>query len=87
MSHKMESFSHYELDRPEFKVPSEIVRRVRNGLDLFNRSAEKYEKVDPWSDAPEYLKANPKRFDYMLDRDPANANFRDYVFDDETDES
>ena len=85
MSHKIESFSHMELDRPEFKEPSEIVHRVRNGLDLFNRSREKYEKVDSWSDIPEYLKRNPERFDYMLDRDPANANFRDYVLNDETD--
>lgn len=86
MSHKIESFSHWELDRPEFKQPSEIVRRVRNGLDLFNRSLEKYEKVDPWNDMPEYLQRNPERFDYLLNRDPANANFRDYVLNDETDD-
>jgi beta-1,4-mannosyl-glycoprotein beta-1,4-N-acetylglucosaminyltransferase len=78
LSHKIESFSHTEYDRPEFKTASEIVRRVRNGLDLFDREKEKYEKVDSRIDVPQYIERNQERFAYLLDRDPANANFVDY---------
>lgn len=78
LSAKIESFSHWEYDQPQFKDPAEIVRRVRNGLDLFDRKNQRYEKIDSNNDIPEYIKANKKGFDYMLDRDPPNANFRDY---------
>ncbi|EXJ80669.1 hypothetical protein A1O3_06953 [Capronia epimyces CBS 606.96] len=78
MANKIGSFSHTEYDQPEFKDPAEIVRRVRNGLDLFDREDEKYEKVDSRTDIPAYLKANEERFAFMIDRDPLNANFRDY---------
>lgn len=75
---KITSFSHTEYDRPEFKDPAEIVRRVRNGIDLFERESEKYEKVDMGDNLPKYLLSNPQRFPFMLDRSPANANFKDY---------
>lgn len=78
MDDKIGSFSHTEYDQPEFRDPAEIVRRVRNGLDLFDRESEKYTKVDSRVDLPSYLKANQKRFSFMIDRDPLNANFRDY---------
>ncbi|KAJ4516498.1 hypothetical protein HRR83_001832 [Exophiala dermatitidis] len=78
MANKIGSFSHTEYDRPEFKDPAEIVRRVRNGLDLFDRESEQYEKVDSRADLPAYLKANEDRFAFMIDRDPLNANFKDY---------
>lgn len=78
MDDKIGSFSHTEYDRPEFRDPAEIVRRVRNGLDLFDRESEKYNKVDATVDLPEYLKANNKKFAFMINRDPANANFKDY---------
>ncbi|RAL07889.1 glycosyl transferase family 17 protein [Aspergillus homomorphus CBS 101889] len=76
--HKIQAFSHTEYNRPEFVDPREIVRRVRNGLDLFDRDSEKYEKVTPVTDVPGYLKANADRFAFLLDRDPASANFVDY---------
>lgn len=78
MDNKIGSFSHTEYDQPEFRDPAEIVRRVRNGLDLFDRESEKYTKVDSRVDLPAYLKANQKKFSFMIDRDPLNANFRDY---------
>lgn len=78
MATKIESFSHTDLDRPEFKIPSEVVRRVRNGIDLFDREDNRFKRVDFNDDIPEYLKHNRERFNYLLDRDPPNANFRDY---------
>ncbi|XHG03612.1 hypothetical protein AWENTII_006913 [Aspergillus wentii] len=77
MAKKIESFSHTEYNKPQFRDPQEIVRRVRNGLDLFDRESEKYEKV-PASDVPGYLKLNKDRFPFLLDRDPEDGNFEDY---------
>jgi beta-1,4-mannosyl-glycoprotein beta-1,4-N-acetylglucosaminyltransferase len=67
------------LNKPEFKEPSEIVRRFRNGLELFERDDNTFKRVDLMEDLPEFLKQNPERFSYLLDRDPVNANFRDYA--------
>lgn len=75
---KIKSFSHTEYDKPEFCEPREIVRRVRNGLDLFDRESEKYEKMAV-TDVPSYLRKNEARFSFLLDRDPENANFVDYT--------
>lgn len=75
---KMSSFSHTTLNRPEFRETSGLVRRVRNGLDLFDRPTEFYDRVEKNEDIPRYLKTNQEKFTYMLDRDPTNANFRDY---------
>lgn len=78
---KIRSFSHTEYNREDFKTPSEVVRRARNGLDLFDREGEEYVKVGT-EDVPEYLKESEERFSFMLDRDPENANFRDYSVED-----
>ncbi|OJD15135.1 hypothetical protein AJ78_04592 [Emergomyces pasteurianus Ep9510] len=78
MSKKLESFSHTEYNKPEFREPHEIVRRVRNGLDLFDRKSQLYERVQADYDVPGYVKANKERFAYLLNRDPENANFKDY---------
>ncbi|RAK81617.1 glycosyl transferase family 17 protein [Aspergillus fijiensis CBS 313.89] len=76
---KIRGFSHTEYNRPEFVEPREIVRRVRHGLDLFDREGQEYEKVAHVTDVPEYLKRNARRFAFLLDRDPQDANFEDYV--------
>ena len=80
MDYKIASFSHQEFNKEKFRDPAEIVRRVRNGLDLFDRASEKYDKQDPVTDAPEFLlrEENVERFKFLLDRDPPNANFLDY---------
>jgi len=76
---KIEYFSHQEYNEPQFKDPDEIVRRVRNGIDVFERGT-KYDKLSQDQlDVPQYLKQHPERFSYLLDRDPPNANFRDYL--------
>ena len=78
MVHKIESYSHTESDQSEFKEPSAIVRKVRHGLDIFDREWENNLRVDSLKDIPQHLKGNPGRFEYLLNRDPANANFWDY---------
>ena len=76
--HKIESFSHQEFNKPEYKDPKAVIRRVQNGTDPFDRGFP-YEKIpQDKMDAPEYLLNNPDRFPYLLDRDAPNANFRDY---------
>ncbi|RSL97130.1 hypothetical protein CDV31_013198 [Fusarium ambrosium] len=76
---KIQSFSHTEYNKPQFVDRSEIVRRVRQGLDLFDRESEKYHHVPGNKDLPEYIQANPDQFGYLLSRQQPNANFEDYV--------
>jgi beta-1,4-mannosyl-glycoprotein beta-1,4-N-acetylglucosaminyltransferase len=80
MDYKIASFSHQEFNKEKFRAPAEIVQRVRNGIDLFDRRKEKYDKQDPVYDVPEYLTQgeNTERYNFLLDRDPLNANFHDY---------
>jgi beta-1,4-mannosyl-glycoprotein beta-1,4-N-acetylglucosaminyltransferase len=80
MDYKIASFSHQEFNKEKFRSPSEIVRRVRNGLDLFDRKKELYDRLDPVTDYPDYLAqdGNDERFGFLLNRDPENANFQDY---------
>lgn len=78
---KIESFSHTEYNEPRFKEPAEIVRRVRNGLDLFDRESQKYDRIVDNPDVPAYLKQQhdrKNRFAWMVDRDPMDANFVDF---------
>jgi beta-1,4-mannosyl-glycoprotein beta-1,4-N-acetylglucosaminyltransferase len=83
MVNKLASFSHTNWNRPEFRDPEGIVHRVKNGLDLFNRTEELYDRVESNPDIPEFIKAHKEKFSYMIDRDPANANFRDYTVKEE----
>ncbi|KAH6680471.1 family 17 glycosyltransferase [Halenospora varia] len=75
---KIKSFSHTEMDREEFTDRNKIVERVRNGRDMFDRDNEHYDRVEENLDVPDFMKRNPERYKYMLDRDPLNANFVDY---------
>jgi beta-1,4-mannosyl-glycoprotein beta-1,4-N-acetylglucosaminyltransferase len=80
LDYKIASFSHLEYNKPQFRDPAQIVHRVKNGLDLFDRPKEKYDKIDPIVDIPRFLKVeeNAERFKFLLDRDSENANFVDY---------
>lgn len=55
------------------------MQKVRRGEDLFEREKEMYDRIDGNPDVPAYLQTeeNRKKFAYMLDRDPQNANFQD----------
>jgi len=75
--HKLESVSHTEANVQQNKYPAVIVDRIRKGLGIFEWN-DTLTRVDMSEDLPEYLVQNHDRFEYMLDRDPENANFRDY---------
>lgn len=74
----MGSFSHSHLDTEDNRRPENVVKRVREGLDVFGRDII-YERVAAAEmDYPEYLKANQERFSWMLERDGESAGFLDY---------
>ena len=76
---KIKSFSHQELDRDEFKDKEQILNRVRNGTDLFGRDDVRFDRVEDNPDVPEFILNQKDRYNYLIDRDPPNANFRDYT--------
>ena len=78
LAKKIDSFSHNELNKPEFKDPKEVLRRVREGRDPYDREKKIYDRIDDNHDVPQYLLKHPTKFAYLLDRDPASANFKDY---------
>jgi beta-1,4-mannosyl-glycoprotein beta-1,4-N-acetylglucosaminyltransferase len=79
---KMRSFSHMTLNKEEYRDPTGIVDRVRNGLDLWDRKGQTYEKIPDNQDIPEILKSQTEKFKYLLDREGPNAGFTDYHPDD-----
>jgi len=81
MVNKIMSFSHQGWNKPEFREPASLARRVRNGLDMFDREGQVYDRVDGNTDIPGYLKeiGGQEKFSYMLNRDGDNAGFRDYT--------
>ncbi|KAL0943690.1 glycosyltransferase family 17 [Colletotrichum truncatum] len=78
MAQKINSFSHSEYNKPEFKDPDNIVEVARRGLDIFRRPDSHFDRVENNQDIPDYIKRNPEKFKFLVDRDPPNANFRDY---------
>ncbi|KAK1453641.1 glycosyltransferase family 17 [Colletotrichum melonis] len=79
MAQKINSFSHAELNKPEFKDPDWIVSVARRGHDIFGRGESNFDRIEENHDVPDYVKKNSDKFKYLLDRDPLNANFRDYT--------
>ncbi|KAK2010244.1 family 17 glycosyltransferase [Colletotrichum eremochloae] len=79
MAQKINSFSHSEFNKPEFKDPDWIVNVSRHGHDIFGRAGVTYDRIQDNHDIPDYIKENRNRFDFLVDRDPPNANFRDYI--------
>jgi hypothetical protein len=55
------------------------VKLVRKGMDMFDRASEQFDRVEDNPDVPQYLLKNQKQYAYMLNRDPPNANFKDYT--------
>ncbi|KAK2001930.1 family 17 glycosyltransferase [Colletotrichum falcatum] len=76
MAQKITSFSHSELNKPEFKDPDWIANVSRHGHDIVGVT---YDRIQDNQDIPNYIKENRKKFDFLVDRDPPNANFRDYI--------
>jgi beta-1,4-mannosyl-glycoprotein beta-1,4-N-acetylglucosaminyltransferase len=76
---KINFFSHQEFNIPRFTDRAKILWRVRNGYDLFDRSSDTYALVPFNNDIPEYIKENPYKFKYLINRDPEDGNFADFV--------
>ena len=76
---KIESFSHKGYNDPYMLDQQRLLRKVRQGEDLFERETEVFDRIDDNMDVPMYLlqDRNRQKFAYMLDRDPPNANFQD----------
>lgn len=76
---KITSFSHKGYNQPYFLDSQRLLRHVRHGEDLFERESEIFDRVDDNPDIPFYLRKqeNREKYAYMIDRDPANANFKD----------
>lgn len=54
---------------------------MAQGLDFFDREENQYDRIEENLDVPDFLRQekNRERFAYMLDRDPRDANFKDYA--------
>ncbi|KAH6890576.1 glycosyltransferase family 17-domain-containing protein [Thelonectria olida] len=75
---KMSSFSHAWMNHEYFQDRKRIADSVRQGVDLWGRKSEKFDRIENNLDVPTCLLENPDRFRYMLNRDGATAGFTDY---------
>ncbi|GKT82318.1 glycosyl transferase family 17 protein [Colletotrichum tofieldiae] len=78
MAEKINSFSHSEFNRDEFKDINHIINVTRNGLDIFKRADTVFRRFERNFDVPDYIKQHSNKFRYLIDRDPPNGNFKDY---------
>jgi len=66
---KLESFSHTEMDRPELKVETSIVRQILTGEVFFGGSESHYMTPKWMQDKPSWLSlTNPAHLRFMMDR-------------------
>lgn len=72
---KVSSFSHQEMNTPDFTSPRKILDRVRFGRDMFDRG--NLYRIDNNKDVPGYVVRHPDQYGYMLDRDAEDGNFVD----------
>ncbi len=80
MQTKMNSFSHQGWNTQENREAKTMMHRVRNGLDLFARPGESYNRIKDNQDVPQYILdvfEREGRFKYLLDRDGEDAGFED----------
>ncbi|QIW94869.1 hypothetical protein AMS68_000387 [Peltaster fructicola] len=76
---KIIGFSHTNWNTEENRDPATIIHRYKNGLDLFGREDELYDKTSV-TDVPEYVSDQfnaTGRFGYLLDRTTKYAEFED----------
>lgn len=79
MQQKMDSFSHQGWNTEANHDTKTIVQRVRQGLDLFGREGELYDRSEGNEDLPQYILTQGQRFGYLVDRDGENAGFSDVM--------
>lgn len=78
MLKKMETSSHTPWNTPANRDRNVLVNRVRQGVDVYGREGEYYDKVEGNTDVPDYILDNHDRFGYMLDRNGQGAGFLDW---------
>ncbi|CAK7264772.1 hypothetical protein SEPCBS57363_001250 [Sporothrix epigloea] len=78
LQHKLESVSHVWMNHDFFRNPERAAHHVRNGIDLFDRSSEVYDRIINNADIPSLLLKQPDRFRYLINRDGESAGFSDY---------
>ena len=78
MQTKMNSFSHTGYNTAENRDAEVIRDRVQQGLDLFGRQSEIYDRFMDNLDAPAYILQQQDRFGYLLNRDGDDAGFTDW---------
>ncbi|KAK4954246.1 hypothetical protein LTR10_007676 [Elasticomyces elasticus] len=81
MRTKMQSFSHQPWNTAGNRDARVMMSRVRNGLDLFGREGEIYDRVEHNEDVPEYIlsqNSESGKFKYLLNRDGEDAGFEDW---------
>lgn len=62
---KIETFSHTEYDRPEFKNPDQLRQKIQEGKDLFDRDHE-LQFVDFDEEFPDYLLDHRREFEQFI---------------------
>lgn len=78
MKNKITSFSHKIYNHPYILDDRRLLQKVRMGKDIFEREGEIFDRVEDNSDLPNHIKINQDgKYNYMLNRDPPNANFVD----------
>jgi len=75
---KLHSFSHQEYNTPEYTNRAKILRRVINGVDLFDRYDPGFARLENNEDIPQYVKDNKEKFNYMISRPSPTGNFADF---------
>ncbi|KAI6365960.1 hypothetical protein MCOR25_005194 [Pyricularia grisea] len=75
---KMASFSHVSLNQDFFRDRNRIADRVREGLDLWSRPGQIYDRIKDNTDLPPFVLNHKDRFVHLLDRSGKSAGFSDY---------
>jgi len=62
---KISSFQHTEFDKEEFKNRDNIINKINEGKDIFNRNFY-YKKIDIDNKFPEYIRKNQNKFENWI---------------------
>ena len=62
---KISSFQHTEFDKEEFKNRDNIINKINEGKDIFNRNFY-YKKIDIDNKFPEHIRKNQNKFENWI---------------------
>lgn len=77
MRNKIRNYGHTELFQERLLTKQWIVESYRNGRDIFDRASEVYTFAEP-DDIPAFVRSQPNRFWFLLDRRGPTAGFEDF---------